>query len=70
MEEKTEILDPETLWTAREVARYLGCSEQTIRDKTYRRNIPFVRIPGGGVRFRKEQIDQWLIEQPVRKGKQ
>lgn len=67
MDQKTEILNPDTLWTAKELAGYLKCSEHTIRDKTYRRRIPFIKIPGGGVRYRKEEIDEWLIEKPIRK---
>ena len=50
------------LMTADEVAGYLNCSVNTIRDKTCRDAIPHIKIPGGGIRFRKEDIDKWLIE--------
>ena len=50
------------LWTIKDVAEYLQCAEQTVYDKVYRGVIPHIKIPSGGIRFRKEDIDKWLIE--------
>lgn len=48
------------LLTAEEVAKYLGFSVRTIYDKVQREEIPHVRIGSRTVRFRREQIDEWL----------
>lgn len=50
------------LWTAKDVGEYLQCAEQTVYDKVYKGIIPHIKIPSGGIRFRKEDIDRWLIE--------
>jgi excisionase family DNA binding protein len=50
------------LLTARAVAEHLGVSSETILRWVRAGKIPAVRLPSGQVRFRKDEIDGWLIE--------
>jgi excisionase family DNA binding protein len=50
------------LLTAREVGQLLGVHAETIL-RWHRRNLlPGIRLPGGAIRFREDQIDRWLEE--------
>jgi excisionase family DNA binding protein len=48
------------LLTVKELSSYLGVSPWTIYRRVKAREIPFVSKPGLGIRFRKEEIDEWL----------
>jgi len=50
----------ERLMTAGEVASYLNCSLSTVRRLVARDEIPHFRL-GKMVRFKRGQIDAWLI---------
>lgn len=50
----------ERLMTAGEVASYLSCSLSTVRRLVARGEIPHYRL-GKMVRFRRGQIDAWLV---------
>jgi excisionase family DNA binding protein len=56
------------LLTAREVADALGVSAETVLRWTRRCEVPAIRLPGGAIRFRQDQLDRWLTERatPVR----
>ena len=54
-----EIFNPEVLWTAEELSKYLRVHKVTIYRWVTRRQIPFMMLPHG-VRFRKSAIDRWL----------
>lgn len=56
--EKSETKISENM-TADEVAKFLQLDIKTIRNWTSEGEIPFVKL-GGAVRYRKEQIDNWL----------
>lgn len=47
------------LLTAEEAARFLGLAEPTIRDMTYRHQIPHVKIGIRGVRYRLLDLIDW-----------
>ena len=47
------------LLTAEEAARFLGLAEPTIRDMTYRHQIPHVKIGTRGVRYRLLDLIDW-----------
>jgi excisionase family DNA binding protein len=49
------------LLTAREVAGLLGVSTETVLRWTRRREVPAVRLPGGAIRYRPDELDQWLM---------
>ena len=51
----------EPLMTAGEVASYLSCSLSTVRRLVARDEIPHFRL-GKMVRFKRGQIDAWLIQ--------
>jgi excisionase family DNA binding protein len=51
---------PRNLLTAREVAEYLGVSSETILRWTRRGELPAVRLPSGAIRYRPEELDDWL----------
>jgi excisionase family DNA binding protein len=48
------------LLTARAVADLLGVSSETVLRWTRRGELPGIRLPGGAIRFREEEIDGWL----------
>jgi hypothetical protein len=50
--------------TIREVARLLGCSVWTVRNRHLRRGLPNFRIGGTGkLVFYRSQITRWILEQ-------
>lgn len=55
---------PDRLLTGEEIAAYLGLHPGTIRNKVYRREIPFEKV-GGSVRFRRATIDEWIKSVPA-----
>ena len=56
-------------WDTATAARYLNCSEGTLRQWVSKRRIPFVRV-GRLVRFRREDLDRWMDERLVLPTKQ
>ncbi len=48
------------LLTAREVAVALGVSTETVLRWTRRGDLPAFRLPGGAIRFRDGDLDEWL----------
>jgi excisionase family DNA binding protein len=48
------------LLTAREVAQVIGVSTETILRWTRRGDLPAIRLPGGAIRFREDDLEQWL----------
>jgi excisionase family DNA binding protein len=49
------------LLTAREVAELLGVSTETVLRWTRRGDLPAIRLPGGAIRFREDNLDAWLM---------
>ena len=58
----TEGNSDDRLWTAEEVARFLGMHVQTVYLKANAGEIPSLKI-GTKRRFRREQIEAWVAEQ-------
>ena len=50
------------LLTAREIAQRLGVSAETVLRWARRGEVPFIRLPGGAIRFREDEIEEWLEE--------
>jgi excisionase family DNA binding protein len=50
------------LLTAREVAQVIGVSTETVLRWTRRGELPAIRLPGGAIRFREDDLDGWLEE--------
>jgi excisionase family DNA binding protein len=48
------------LLTAREVAGVLGVSTETVLRWTRAGKLPAIRLPGGAIRYRAEDVDAWL----------
>lgn len=48
------------LLTARDVADLLGVSAETILRWTRAGKLPAVRLPGGAIRFREDELEGWL----------
>jgi PTS system nitrogen regulatory IIA component len=59
--------DLEPLMTPEEAARYLRIAEKTIRNKVSLGQIPYCK-PGGALRFRRSELDDWMKEQPASVG--
>jgi excisionase family DNA binding protein len=49
------------LLTARELAGLLGVSTETVLRWTRRGDLPAIRLPGGAIRFREDDLDAWLM---------
>ncbi len=50
----------ERLLTAREVADRLGVSTETVLRWTRRGEMPAFKLPGGAIRYRDVDLDDWL----------
>jgi excisionase family DNA binding protein len=50
------------LLTAREVAAQLGVSSETVLRWTRSDKLPGFRMPGGALRYREADLDDWLAE--------
>lgn len=53
------------LLTAKEAAEYLGLAEGTIRNKASRDEVPHIKLgagPNAPLRFRKSELDHWIIQ--------
>jgi excisionase family DNA binding protein len=63
----------EEWWTTDEVADYLKLSKRAVRDGATSGNLPAHKYPEGserGVwRFRRSEIDQWLLKRPRQRQK-
>ena len=53
-----------TLMTIGECSNYINIKEKTIYSKVAAKQIPYYRI-GGLIRFKKDEIDQWILTQRV-----
>lgn len=51
-----------SLLTARDVADKLGVSTETVLRWTRRGTLPGFRLPGGALRYRETELDEWLSE--------
>jgi excisionase family DNA binding protein len=47
-----------------EAAEFLRLSPGTLRNLVSDGAVPFVKLPTGGLRFRKSALQEWLIEHP------
>jgi excisionase family DNA binding protein len=50
------------LLTARAVAELLDVSTETVLRWTRRGELPAVKLPGGAIRFRENDLEAWLLE--------
>jgi excisionase family DNA binding protein len=50
------------LLTARAVSDTLGVSPETVLRWTRRGELPAIRLPGGAIRYRADEVESWLTE--------
>ena len=50
------------LLTAREVGERLSVSTETVLRWSRRGDLPGFRLPGGALRYREVDLDEWLVE--------
>jgi excisionase family DNA binding protein len=50
------------LLTARTVAERLGVTAATVLRWTRQGQLPGIHLPGGAVRYREEELEQWLAQ--------
>ena len=48
------------LLTAREVGELLSVSPESVLRWTRRGDLPAIRLPGGALRYRASELDEWL----------
>lgn len=53
------------VWNTKELALYVGLSEDRIRHLTCAREIPHYR-QGSKVFFKRTEIEQWMLSKPVK----
>ena len=53
------------LLTAREVAELIGVSSETVLRWTRRGDLPAFRLPGGALRYRETDLEQWLAARAI-----
>jgi excisionase family DNA binding protein len=53
----------ESLWTVDELCARLKLARSTVYDWTHQQWIPHVKLGGGVIRFRPEEIAAWLTQQ-------
>jgi len=56
----------EQLLTVKAVAKLLNYSASGIYKLCEASKIPHVKIPGGGVRFRKEAVEAWIEKKTIK----
>ena len=61
---KTPNLDGEVL-DKRATAMFLGFSTRTVDTWVSKKRIPFVKLPGGAIRFRRSQLIEFLKKYEV-----
>lgn len=49
--------------TTPQVAEFLGVQPSTVRSWVFRRQVPYIKINNGVVRFDREQILEWVEKQ-------
>jgi excisionase family DNA binding protein len=54
------------LLTARQVADIIGCSSETVLRWTRNGTLPAIRLPGGAIRFREAELEEWLAARSTR----
>ena len=47
-----------------EAAQYIGCSDESLRQRVHRGNIPFIR-DGRRIRFDREDLDRYMAARRV-----
>jgi excisionase family DNA binding protein len=57
------------LLTARHVADNLGLTTETVLAWVRNGNLPAFKLPNGAIRFREEDLDNWLAERATSKRK-
>jgi excisionase family DNA binding protein len=50
------------LLSAREVSELLGVSTETTLRWTRRGQLPGIRLPGGAIRYRQDELEAWLAQ--------
>jgi excisionase family DNA binding protein len=56
------------LLTARRVAETLDVSPETVLRWTRRGELPAIRLPGGAIRYRATQLEEWLAARELQTG--
>jgi len=50
----------QALWNIKEAAKYLSMSVAYLRKQVRLRAVPFLRVGGKAIRFRRIDLDHWL----------
>ncbi len=58
--------DEGTFFDVKGLSQYLGVGADWVYKKTSLKEIPFIKLGGGLIKFKKNQIDKWLSEQEVK----
>jgi excisionase family DNA binding protein len=52
----------ERLLTARDLGEFLDVSPETVLRWTRRGELPAIKLPGGAIRYRADDLDDWLTK--------
>jgi excisionase family DNA binding protein len=62
---EAKVLELYKLLTADQAAQFLGLAEPTVRDMTYRHELPYVKVGRRGVRYRVIDLIGWTDQRTV-----
>jgi excisionase family DNA binding protein len=54
------------LLTAREIGDLLGVSTETVLRWVRQGKLPAIRLPGGAIRFREDEVEAWIAERATK----
>ncbi len=60
----------EKLLTIKDVAEYLGLNEKTVYLFMYKKGLPYIKVGHRTIRFKKENIDEWLKQKTKTRNKE
>jgi excisionase family DNA binding protein len=58
--------DPDELFDVKGLSQYLGVSPDWVYKKTALKEIPYIKLGGGLIKFKKSQVEKWLGEQNIK----
>ena len=53
-------LKADRILKAEHISSWLGYSMQTVYNKVYKKEIPFIRLGGKTLRFKQNEIEEWI----------
>ena len=62
---KMQLIATKKVLTMKEVSEYFGIEQGTLYNLTSKKLIPHSKKKGVGIRFDKEEVEKWIISNPI-----